>query len=142
MSHGILLITAALVCTLTPTVLGSYEGRSRTMLGEIPLVGVTKTIPIGNFLPSIASPCCPCPAPSRIYPERYIVIDRMSPPPLPSLPRAHDDPLMISPAYHSLMMSPAHHPLMMSPPPKPPTIPSDPEPTPETSGGSNGGGDR
>ncbi|XP_062595100.1 uncharacterized protein LOC134256476 [Saccostrea cucullata] len=129
MSQGILLITAALVCTLSLGVLGSYDGIPRTMLGEIPLAGLTRTIPLGSFLPPIAPSCCPCPAPSRIYPERYIVIDRMSPP----LPRAYGAPLMISPPHHSMMMSP---------PPKPPTIPTESEPTPETSGGSNGGGDR
>lgn len=100
-----------------------YEGRPRVMLGETPLAGIIRPVPVGTLVPTFQSQCCPCPAANRIYPDRYHV--NQAPPPLIDLPSFN-----------------AGAPFSLSPPLKPLPVLSEVEPTPESSDGSNGGGDR
>lgn len=61
-----------------------YEGRPRVMLGETPLAGIIRPVPVGTLVPTFQSQCCPCPAANRIYPDRYH--ENQAPPPLIDLP--------------------------------------------------------
>lgn len=64
-----------------------YEGRPRVMLGETPLAGIIRPVPLRSLVPTFHSQCCPCPAVNRIYPDRYHVINgNQAPPPLIDLP--------------------------------------------------------
>lgn len=103
-----------------------YEGRPRVMLGETPLAGIIRPVPLGSLVPTFHSQCCPCPAVNRIYPDRYHVINgNQAPPPLIDLPSFN-----------------AGAPFLLSPPSIPVPVPSEVEPTPESNEGPNGGGDR
>lgn len=84
MSHGTFPISVLLVCSLSQAIQAGYEGRPQTMVEEASLVGIVRAVPIRNLVPTITTGCCPCRAPKRIYPARYIVINR-NPVPSPSL---------------------------------------------------------
>lgn len=61
---------------------GGYVGRPQTMIGETPLAGVVRPIPLGGLPPSYNTQCCPCMSANQIYPGGYHVINRnlISPP--------------------------------------------------------------
>lgn len=63
-----------------------YEGRPRAMLGETPLAGIIRPVPVGSLVPTFHSQCCPCPSANRIYPDRYVINGNQAPPPLIDLP--------------------------------------------------------
>ncbi|XP_078323194.1 uncharacterized protein LOC144622399 [Crassostrea virginica] len=116
---ALLLAGACLVLAVT----GVYVGRPQTMIGETPLAGIVRPMPLGGPPPSYNTQCCPCMSANQIYPGGYNVINRN----------------LISPPVMNHHMFQGSQ--WMSPSLQKQTL-LEPEPTPETAGGSNGSGDR